>query len=205
MSKTLLGVAFILLAIPYVNVVGLILVPIGWILLGRKAGKGLWTATGIVGLLGFIMVIAAVAMIGGALMGAMGGGIGMLPALGMAALAVLVIAIVLLVIFGILNIASVWSASNYYREGLLKAAAILWIILVIIGIAMAGMMVAAMAGGAPGMLGGGVFVLLIGVGIINLIANILAGIGFLKAKEPTAIQPQPPPVTYAPPPPPPPQ
>ncbi len=225
MSKTLLGVAYILQAIPYVNIVGLFLVPIGWIIEGRARKKGLWTATGVIGLLAVILIIAGFASAIGAIFSVISGvaasagnvsaGAGGFEALaqglgiGMVALGLIVIGGILGIVYFLLMMACLFQAGSFYKSTLIKVGAIfylLFVILIIAGIAI--IVTSAQSGitsGEGGMAIAGTAVLaFIGAAIMNFLAGILAGVGFLIAKEPVTYQQYPayqavPPPTAAPP------
>ena len=205
MSKTVLGIGYILLAIPGISFVGLIIVPIGWILLGRNKGRGLWTATGVIGLLTFILAIALVVsapfIMGTLFGGMMGGEIGTAMTASATVLALLAAVAILGLIYAILMLISLWQAGNYYRTSLLKIAVILWILIVIVALVGVALIYGAITGGAAEIATGSVWMVVIGAAVLNFIANILAGVGFLAAKEPTQVQYGP--TAQVPPPPPP--
>lgn len=210
MSKTLLGVSYILLAVPYINVAGAFLLPIAWIIEGRRRKKGIWTATGILGLISIILItVGFVALIGSvlplvtSLQHEITVGQGQPPQIfpgnfsegllrrtpsGLAGIALMAIASLLYVVYFILMLVSLYQAGSFYRSGLIKVSAILYII----GIAAVILFVAFIitqatshaAGGAGGVLVNSMLAGVIITGILLFVANILAGIGFLTAKEP---------------------
>ncbi|HDJ83874.1 MAG TPA: hypothetical protein ENG44_02620, partial [Desulfurococcaceae archaeon] len=104
MGRTILGIGYILAAIPYVNIIGTLLVAIGWFTLGKERDRGLWKVTGILGIVSFILMIAAIAVASSIFFAAMGSPAAMEHALaaGMGSLATLVIAGIFIIIFGIL-------------------------------------------------------------------------------------------------------
>ncbi len=210
MSKTLLGISYILLAIPYINIVGVILLPIAWIIEGRRRKRGLWTATGILGLISIILIIIGMVALIGALFPLISSlqheitiGQGQSPQtfpgnfteellkkmpVGLAGIAVIAVASLLYIVYFILMLASLYQAGSFYRSGLIKASAILYIVGIVVAILFVIFILTQATSHAAGV-AGGTFVggLLAGViiaGILLFIANILAGIGFLTAKEP---------------------
>ncbi len=193
LGKTLLGIGYILAAIPYVNIIGVILVAIGWYTLGKDRDRGLWKATGLLGIIAFILIIVAIAVGASIIFAAMGNPQAIAHALAASAGAIiaLIIAAIFLVIFGILQLVCLWQFANEYGSTLVKVAVILYILTIIIALAA---IPAAMA------MGPGVMLVIFGAGILGFIAGILAGIGILTAKEQAPTPP-----TQAPPPPPPPQ
>ena len=209
MSKTLLGISYILLAIPYINVVGAFLLPIAWIVEGRKRKKSLWTATGILGLVSIIMIIIGmVALIGAILplitslqheITANQGQPQTLPSgfteellkktpLGLTGMAVMAIASLLYVVYFILMLVSLYQAGSFYRSGIIKAATALYIIGTVVAILFIVFAVTQAVthaiSGSGGIFTGSMLVGVIIAGVVLFIANILAGIGFLTAKEP---------------------
>jgi len=210
MGKTLLGISYILLAIPYVNVIGAILVPIAWIAEGRRRKKGLWTATGILGLISIALVIVGVAALIGALLPMVTSiqheitaGQAQSPQvftgnftedllkkmpMGLAGIAVISLASILYIIYFVLMLVSLYQAGSLYRSGLIKASVVLYIIGIIVMILfiafIASSAVHHTSGEVSGMLAGSMLVGAVVAGIVLFIANILAGIGFLTAKEP---------------------
>ncbi len=171
MSKKALGIGYILMAIPIIDIIGLIITPIGWFLLGKREGKGLWKATGITGIISFILVLVALAITGiGAAFEMFTGAVAPTEIF-RGANAVLIAAAILLLIFAILSIASLWSAGKHYDSGLLKAASILWIVTIVLAIISIPLAIVLLFFGL------GLWILL---AILAFIANILAGVGFLK-------------------------
>lgn len=132
--------------------------------MGRKYGKGAWTATGVIGIIVFILYIAALAVMAGALasfIGAvqsgnitggynMSGGLGGLRAGAAAATWTSGIAMILGFVWAIMEIIVLWSAGNYFRSGFLKGASILMIIVFILTLAVVPTLVAGLVGAAVG-------------------------------------------------------
>lgn len=218
MSKTLLGVAYILLSIPYVNILGMFLVPIGWVVEGRARKRGLWTATGVVGLISVILVIAGIASILGVLFSAMGAepspmygpgmeGISNLETLishvGIVSLGLIAVGLIMGVVYFFMMLVSLFQAGGFYRSTLIKVGAVLYVLVLVLMIASVAMIAVGetAAHEALGAMTGAAFIVIIGAAIMNFLAGILAGIGFLVAKEPV---PQPTYHEVVPPPPPPP-
>ncbi len=210
MSKTLLGISYILLAIPYINIAGVILLPIAWIIEGRKRKRGLWTATGVLGLISVILIIVGMVALIGAVLPLISSlqqeitvGQGQQPQafpgnftenllkkmpVGLAGIAVMAIASILYVVYFILMLVSLYQAGSFYRSGLIKASVILYIIGIVVAILFIAFVITRAtphaAGGVGGTFVGGLLVGVILAGILLFVANILAGIGFLTAKEP---------------------
>lgn len=234
MSKTVTGAGYLLMIIgllvevagafavsPYaaiggsiLMIIGFLLVNIGFIIMGRKYGKGAWTATGVIGIIVFILAIAAIALISHTILSALaqieagGAGEGLYNALA-GALGMIGIAGILAFVWIIMEIVVLWSAAGYFGSGTLKAAAILKIIVLIITIIgipalVIGAGLGALSGGAEGIIAMSITALaILGLDILfAIISLILAGIGFLTAKEPTAYAPQAYSTQVAPPPPP---
>ncbi len=57
MGLLFLGISYILSGIPLINIVGILLVPFGWILLGKKFRRIIWMITGFLGILTLIISI----------------------------------------------------------------------------------------------------------------------------------------------------
>lgn len=201
---------YVVIAGGIIAIIGYLMINIGFITMGRKYGKGAWTATGIIGIIVFILLIAAVAIVAGAFIHALNTGMlteGFMNAISGAA-GLIGIAGILWFVWVIMEIIVLWSAAGYFGSGALKGAAILKIIVLILSIItpiiiLAMGIQAALTGSAEGIFALGVVgVALVGIdALLAIIAIILAGIGFLTAKEPTTYAP-----TYgaqvAPPPPP---
>lgn len=238
MSKTVSGVGYILMILgllvtvggvlavsPYallggavIAIIGYLLINIGFITMGRKYNKGAWTATGVIGILVFILYITAIAIIAGAVASAMSAietaasmeemmqSI-MGPITG--ALAIVFIAGILAFVWFIMEIIVLWSAAGYFGSGVLKGAAILKIIVLIL--TLIAIPALAVTAGMSAMGGGPETAVAMGVAaaavagldaLLLIISLILAGIGFLTAKEPapytapaytTQVAPPPPP------------
>lgn len=195
MGKTILGIGYILAAIPYVNIIGILLVAIGWFTLGKERDRGLWKVTGILGIVSFILMIIAIAVAASIFFAAMGGPAALehVLAAGIGSLAALVIAFIFIIIFGILQLICLWQFANVYDAKLVKIAVILYILTIIVALAAIPLIVA---------MGPGAFLGFMGLGILGFIAGILAGIGILTAKEQAPASAT---VTTEAPPPPPPQ
>ncbi len=227
-SKTLLGISYILSGIPYANLLGLLLVPISWIFEGRSKKKGLWTATGILGLLTVVLLIVGLVSIIGAILSLpsappispgespsaafpdwlshllKSGGLTLLT------LAVFGAAFVIAIVYFFMMVASLFQAGGFYRSGLIRIAAILYILVVVAIIAGTAILMMAIqeyinSGGEPReVLGAAVsmtYVVVLVTLVLNFLAGVLAGIGFLTAKEPEAEKPEslpPPPPPEAP-------
>lgn len=214
------GIGYILCLIPLVNLVGLIMVAIAWIMMGKDAQQGVFKATGI--LMIVMMVLSAVSWVMLIpMMGFLGpitplpggppptapppGGFPNIFALlgGVLILAVIIAALGLATF--ILELISHFRAANVYGVAWFRRAGWMRIIALIITIIMIPVVIL-MAPGlvSPGMPSGmffwglgGMMGLLILPGIIALIAVIFSAIAFFSVPE---IPP-----TYYPPPPPPPQ
>ena len=178
-------------------IIGFLLVNIGFIAMGRKHHKGAWTATGVVGLLVFILAIAAAAVAAGAIISAMseitteGPSEALTSALAGAA-GLVGVAGVLLFVWIIMEIIVLWSAAGYFGSGVLKGAAILKIIVLILSLIAVPALIIGAGMSAPSeetsgaMAMGLTAVAILGLdGLLTIVALILAGIGFLTAKEPT--------------------
>ncbi len=221
MSKTVSGIGYILMILgilvaiggafavsPYallggavLAIIGYLLINIGFITMGRRYHKGAWTATGIIGILVFILYIVAIAIIAGAVASAMST-IGTATSMEeiiqsiagqiAGALAIIGIAGILAFVWVIMEIIVLWSAAGYFGSGVLKGAAILKIIvliltLIVIPALAVGTGMSALSGGAEAVMAMGTAMMAVtGLDTLLLIVSlILAGIGFLTAKEPT--------------------
>ncbi len=124
-ERTILGIGYILSIIPVINIVGLILLIVGWIKLGNKYKENLWKWVGYSAILGIIAMILAFSTLFGALITV---NMGMLVANLIASLAIAIPAIVLMLVYAILQLIGLWNAGKKFNSGLLKAGAILSII-----------------------------------------------------------------------------
>lgn len=176
MGKTILGIGYILAAIPYVNIIGILLVAIGWFTLGRERDRGLWKVTGILGIVSFILMVVAIAVTASIFFTSMSSptALEQVLAAGIGSLAALVIALIFLMIFSILQLICLWQFANVYNAKLVKIAVILYILMIIFALAAIPLAIT---------MGPRVFLSLIVLGILGFIAGILAGIGILTAKE----------------------
>ncbi len=178
-------------------IIGYLLINIGFIIMGRKYHKGAWTATGVIGIIVFLLLVAALAVIAGAVASAlsnmeMGEGMGGLESVMAGAAGMIGIAGILSFVWIIMEIIVLWSAAGYFGSGVLKGAAILKIIVLILSLV--AVPVLAVSTGLSFMSGspeatmalGATAIAVVGLDILLLIVSlILAGIGFLTAKEPT--------------------
>ncbi|RLE98630.1 MAG: hypothetical protein DRJ63_07400 [Thermoprotei archaeon] len=213
--KILGGLGYILSIIPVVNFIGGLLVGAGWLSLGGRARDGLFKATGIFILLSSVLGIAGVAVMFVAL-----GGLptvtspeevgALIASMSLTILGLLIVAGILGLISFILQVASFFRAGKKFDNGAFRAAGWLSIITVLLGIIIGAafvllILLPAMRGGEVGLeVLGGLIGGIIGVvilGILGLITNILAAVGFFTLKLPTEYPAAPPP-TYPPPPPP---
>jgi len=218
MSKTVTGIGYILMilglliavggayaASPYaalggagLAIIGYLLINIGFIVMGRKYHKGAWTATGIIGIIVFLLLVAALAVIAGAIASALGSietgeGVGGLEGVIAGAAGMIGIAGILAFVWVIMEIIVLWSAAGYFGSGVLKGAAILKIIVLILTLVAVPVLAVSTGlsfmSGSPGtaMTLGTTALAVLGLDILLMIvALILAGIGFLTAKEPAA-------------------
>lgn len=190
---------YVLLGGYAIAVIGFLLINIGFIMMGRKYGKGAWTATGIIGIIVFILALAGVAIIAGAIIQALSTSAvseGLVQIIAGAA-GLIGIAGILGFVWIIMEIIVLWSAAGYFQSGALKGAAILKIIVLIIGliglpVAAIGGFMGALSSGSPEAViaAGGLVIVLLGLEVLlAIVAQILAGIGFMAAKEQTYAAP----------------
>ena len=212
MSKTFIGVSYLLQGFPFINFIGALLVPIGWILEGRSKKKGFWIATGIVGLIGIALAIAGLAMVFSSLIAFITSEIqrGKLlwnisyetrpvrplirneivhemmrllisnPAL-LSGMLLVLIGILVGFIYVVMSLVSIFQAGKLYSSGLIEVGGILFIVAIILTAVFIGALITYHRGLT---LGGPNGMLIIGTGIIDLLASILTGIGFLVAQKP---------------------
>ncbi|MEM7825380.1 MAG: hypothetical protein QW412_00790 [Candidatus Aenigmatarchaeota archaeon] len=140
-EKTMLGIAYILSLVPVVNLVGFILLIVGWIKLGNKYKENLWKWVGYSAILAIIAAIITFITLFESLST---GGIEAIYSSLVTAIPVLVISI----IYGIIQALGLWKAGTKFNSWLLKAGGIVLI-----------------------------------VPVLNIIGNLLAGVGFLTVKE----------------------
>jgi len=113
----MLGIAYILSLIPFISIVGYILLILGWIKLGNKYNEKLWKLVGYSAILAIIATVILFVTMGGAILSGnvellVGGVLGLLPAF------------ILIFIYGILQAIGLWKAGNKFNSGLLKAGVI---------------------------------------------------------------------------------
>ncbi|MEM5843971.1 MAG: hypothetical protein QXX07_03895 [Candidatus Aenigmatarchaeota archaeon] len=130
-EKKLLGIAYILSIIPVLNIVGLILLILGWIKLGNKYNENLWKWVGYSAILAIIASILAFATLMGSIF-AMAAGILDVSAV-LSNFLVLAPVLLLSLVYAILQLIGLWKAGTKFNSGLLKAASILSIIIPPIG------------------------------------------------------------------------
>lgn len=177
MGRTILGIGYILAAIPLVNIIGILLVAIGWIILGKERGRGLWKVTGILGIVSFILMIIAVITIMSMMFTSMSNPVMIehLLIASIGSLIVLVIAYMIIVVFYILQLICLWQFANIYNSKLIKIAVVLYVLIIIVALTLIPIAVIAVSHK--------VLISFIGLGILGFIAGILAGIGILTVKE----------------------
>ena len=211
LGKAFLGISYILQGIPYINLLGFILVPIAWLVEGFRERKGLWVSAGISGLISFSLVIAGVISILQALhlsqllrysgmsmnsmpsstlpeniMKALHGGN---PAL-LSSLLIIVAGLSLGLIYFLLMLISVFQAGSIYSSSTLKVGGILYIIdVILIGVVIA-LAISSFATNlapsySPQLLKslGAIYIASIITGVLALAASIITGIGFLVVRE----------------------
>lgn len=209
MGKTFLGISYILQGIPYVNIVGFILVPIAWLVEGFKKRRGLWVGAGIAGIAMFGFIIAGVIYIIQALhipylfryigMGAIPSGTmpkdlvsainGLNPAL-FGSLLIIAVGVLLGIIYFILMLISIFQAGNMYSSAILKVGGILYVVDVVLLIIVVSLIMSAFASHPPPPSGpqllmslGGIYASSIIAGVLALVASLITGIGFLLVRE----------------------
>jgi uncharacterized membrane protein len=67
-EKTMLGIAYILSLIPFISIVGYILLILGWIKLGNKYNEKLWKWVGYSAILAIIATVILFVTMGGAIL-----------------------------------------------------------------------------------------------------------------------------------------
>lgn len=120
-EKTLLGIGYILSIIPVINIIGSILIIIGWVKLGNKHKENLWKWVGYSAILAIIAVILMFSTLIGSLLT---GNIGAI----FASFTMMVPVLALYILYGILQLIGLWKAGTKFNSGLLKAGGILSII-----------------------------------------------------------------------------
>jgi hypothetical protein len=116
-EKTMLGIAYILSLIPFISIVGYILLILGWIKLGNKYNEKLWKWVGYSAILAIIATVILFVTMGGAILS---GNVSLL----FGSLLGLIPVAILLLLYGILQAIGLWKAGNKFNSGLLKAGVI---------------------------------------------------------------------------------
>ncbi|MCD6324487.1 MAG: hypothetical protein J7L55_05220 [Desulfurococcales archaeon] len=200
MGNKFLGVSYILLGIPYLGVIGVVLVPIAWVVEGFDKRRRLWIVSGFLGLLaialavtGAVQTVAAVYPILTKLSPQMGSLSNLSeqeimqlmqeikPYL-MSGIVTFVAAALAGLAFFILMLVSLFQAGDLYLSNVIKVGAVLFITLFVFLIAGMGYVIAsATYGNAEGL---SKAVTYVGVGslIINFLASFTSGVGFLLSR-----------------------
>ena len=173
MGLLFLGISYILSGIPLINIVGILLVPFGWILLGKKFRRIIWMITGFLGILTLIISIIFTAEKFSAY-GKRYVLIKMIPfefietgrfMIDEKSLFLILAWFLIAVSYGILQLISLWIAGSFFKQILLKLSVVLSSISISLMIFIFIFPI--------------VFLLSI---ILIYVANIIAGIGFLLVK-----------------------
>jgi len=214
-SKTFLGVSYIILAIPYVGLIGAVLLPIAWLVEGRSKRRGAWVAAGIVGIVAIVLAFAGLAMLASAVAPIMSKFSTMLgnpltttgaspasalgerlskelmmairsSAVGMAGAVTSMLASAIYLAFYIMTLVALYQAGSYYGSVMIKIGMGLNVIALIAAVLAAFTAAPALQGGmvahhALALTAAGLLATL----VIIFIANIITGIGFLSAREPS--------------------
>ncbi len=209
MGKTFLGISYILQGIPYVNILGFILVPIAWLVEGFREHKGLWIGTGISGLVSLGLIIAGVVNVVRALhlsklmrfsaMGSLpantlpenitniihGGNPAMLSSL-----LIIVAGLLLGFMYFILMLISVFQAGSMYSSTTLKVGGVIYVVTavlvgLVIGIALMSFATSPPFPHPPQTLIsiGAIYITSIVSALLALAASIVIGVGFLVIRE----------------------
>jgi len=209
LGKTFLGISYILQGIPYVNLLGFILVPIAWLIEGFRERKGLWIGTGISGLVSFGLIIAGLVNVVRALhlfrlmrfsgmsslpSNTLPGNItnlisGSNPVL-LGSLLVIVAGLLLGFIYFILMLISVFQAGSMYLSTTLKVGGVIYVVTavligLVIGVALMSFAAHPALPHTPQALIslGAIYVTSIISAILSLAASIIVGVGFLTIHE----------------------
>ncbi len=208
MSKTLLGISYILSAIPLMNVAGIVLLPIAWLLEGRRRGKKLWMITGVIGVVAVALGIIGMALLGGAISTALssipegliktsaGGSRSALTAelskvvasttLGVTGELVLITSLTILLVFFFVMLASLNQAGRFYKSLTIRIGFILYLIWVFLTIPVIALAAASVLSPTAGVLGTAALSLIKWIAvsfILFFIAGVVTGMGFLNARD----------------------
>ncbi len=131
--RTLLGVGYILLLIPLLNIVGLILVALGWYYLGKREEQSVWKVTGILGLLLFAVSLAALALLTPVILAAAASPnpeavFKEMIALGVSGVVAAGLACIIGAVFIILMIVCLWELGSSWGSRAVKAGAVLYVL-----------------------------------------------------------------------------
>ncbi len=218
MGKTFLGVSYIIMAIPYVGLIGAVLLPIAWLIEGRSKRRGLWVAAGIVGIIAIVLSFIGIAMLASAvapIMSRFSATLGnplittgtsasqavgeriskelMLAVrssvMGMAGAVTSLLAAAIYLVFYIITLITLHQAGNYYHSLMIKIGMGLNVVALLSAILTAFAAVPTIQGAALGHPA----LALTAAGtlatlVVLFIANIITGIGFLSAREPREVE-----------------
>ncbi|MGC8812177.1 MAG: hypothetical protein ACP5O8_01150 [Candidatus Aenigmatarchaeota archaeon] len=123
-EKTMLGIGYILSLIPGINIIGAILLIVGWIKLGGKYNENLWKWVGYLGILSIIATILILSTMMGSIL------TGNVEAL-FGALLTTIPVLALMIAYWIAQGVGLWSAGKKFNSGLLKAGGVLSITIVL--------------------------------------------------------------------------
>ncbi len=178
MGHLFLGVSYIISGIPFINILGLLLIPIGWFILGKKYARGLWMITGVVGIVSVIISFAIVLYFLTFIKTRFISYEKFLQVnmyiryeffdfikFSKELLLIVSLWLLIVIIYGALQLISLWTAGTYFKQVLLKVSVAMYLISIMI---------------SP------FFIILPITMLITIIlvyvSNIIAGVGFLLIK-----------------------
>jgi hypothetical protein len=205
LSRVFSGISYILQGIPYVNVVGLFLVPISWIIEGAEHKRKLWIVTGALGLLTIGLFIAGIALALTALSPEIMR-VASNPQIGVKNITseevkklvssltpnmlssglVLGASLVTGIAYFVLMVVSLFQAGDVYLTNTLKIGAVLFIVGFLFALSGSAYLMVSMSGihgsHVPAALE--VYLFYLAAIFTSLLASIVSGIGFLIARNP---------------------
>ncbi len=200
MGNKFLGLSYVLLGIPYLGLIGVILVPIAWIADGVGKRRRLWVVCGFTGLIAIALFIAGVIQVLSVTYPVIvkyGTQLGNMPNLSenellnlvnelkpyvMSGVATFAAAIISALVFYILMVVSLFQAGDVYFSNVIKIGATLFIALFMFVIGGAGFVIASAVYGNSESLRSSAEYVGLGAMIMNLLASLTSGLGFLLSR-----------------------
>ncbi len=205
LSKTFTGISYILQGIPYVNIIGLFLVPISWIIEGAEKRRKLWVLTGILGLLTIGLFAVGVALtltalypeimkfasnphvrVGNFTAGELRKLVSSMTPNMLGGGIVLGASVITGIAYFILMIVSLFQAGDVYLTNTVKIGAVLFIVGFLFALSGSAYLLAATPGlhSSHASVISEIYLFYLAAFFTSLLASIVTGIGFLIARNP---------------------